>query len=218
MSGCGENARAHCLFVDSSIMRQRPLRTLKKIRVLWVTFHIFQITLVGLAITSVCASTVRQSITKKPFGKTDDGIAVDLYTLTNAKGAEAKITTYGGIVVSLKVPDRNGKLDDVVLGCDNIEGYLKNTSYLGALIGRYGNRIAKGRFSLNGVEYKLAVNNGDNHLHGGIKGFDKVVWQAQPLDSRNGPALVLTYVSKDGEEGYPGKLSVKVVYALTNRN
>jgi len=166
----------------------------------------------------MCASTVRKSITKQPFGKTDEGIAVDLYTLTNATGAEAKITNYGGIVVSLKVPDRNGKLDDVVLGCDNIEGYLKNTSYLGALIGRYGNRIAKGRFSLNDVEYKLAVNNGDNHLHGGIKGFDKVVWQAQPLDSRNGPALVLTYVSKDGEEGYPGKLSVKVVYALTNRN
>jgi aldose 1-epimerase len=190
-----------------------------KIRILRASSPFFQIALIGLAITGVCASAAGQSITKEAFGKTDEGIAVDLYTLTNAKGAEAKITTYGGIVVSLKVPDRNGKLDDVVLGYDNLAGYLKNNGpYLGALIGRYANRIAKGRFSLNGNEYHLAQNNGENHLHGGVRGFDKVVWTGQPLKVRNGAALELTYLSKDGEEGYPGNLSVKVVYTLTDTN
>src|SRR4029079_12698356 len=141
------------------------------------------------------------------------------YTLRNSKGVEAKITNYGGIVVSLKVPDRNGKFDDVVLGFNDLESYLtKNDPYMGALIGRYGNRIAKGRFTLNGVEYKLAVNNGENTLHGGIKGFDKVVWKATSIRTKLGPALSLTYLSKDGEEGYPGDLTVKVVYTLTNND
>jgi aldose 1-epimerase len=157
-------------------------------------------------------------ITKESFGKTADGQDVDLYTLKNSRGAEVKITSYGGTVTSLKVPDRKGKFDDIVLGFDNLDGYQKATAYFGALIGRYGNRIGKGRFTLNGVEYKLATNNGENHLHGGIKGFDKVVWNAKPLKLANGAALVLTYLSKDGEEGYPGNLSVKVVYTLTNTN
>src|SRR5204862_5708423 len=121
----------------------------------------------------------------------------DIYTLTNSHGVEAKIMNYGGIVTSLKVPDRNGRLDDVVLGFDNLDAYLKGHPYFGAIIGRYGNRIAKGRFKLNDVEYKLAVNNGENHLHGGIKGFDKVVWTAQPARIRDGVALKLTYISKD---------------------
>lgn len=155
---------------------------------------------------------------KESFGKTREGQSVELYTLKNRNGVEAKITTYGGTVVSLKVPDRNGKLDDVVLGFDDIEGYQKGTAYFGALIGRYGNRIAKGRFKLNGVEYRLATNNGENHLHGGVRGFDKVVWNARPLKSANGSALELTYLSKDGEEGYPGNLSVKVIYTLTDKN
>ena len=158
------------------------------------------------------------TVKKESFGKTADGQNVDLYKLTNAKGMEVKITTYGGIITSLKVPDRKGKLDDVVLGFDNLDPYLKGGPYFGALIGRYGNRIAKGRFTLDGVEYKLAVNNGENHLHGGIKGFDKVVWSAKSARTRNGAAVVLTYLSKDGEEGYPGNLSVKVVYSLTNAN
>jgi aldose 1-epimerase len=157
-------------------------------------------------------------ITKESFGQTTDGHSVDLYTLTNSRGAEVKITNYGGTVTSLKVPDRNGKFDDIVLGFDNLDGYLKATAYFGAIIGRYGNRIGKGRFTLHGVEYKLATNNGENHLHGGIKGFDKVVWNARPLKLPNGAALVLTYLSKDGEEGYPGNLSVRVVYTLTNTN
>jgi aldose 1-epimerase len=158
------------------------------------------------------------TVKKESFGKTADGQSVELYTLTNAKGMVAKITNYGGIITSLKVPDRNGKLDDVVLGFDNLDAYLKGHPYFGAIIGRYGNRIAKGRFTLDGVEYKLAVNNGENHLHGGIKGFDKVVWNAKPAQTRNGATLELAYLSKDGEEGYPGNLSVKVIYTLTNAN
>jgi aldose 1-epimerase len=157
-------------------------------------------------------------VTKESFGKTPDRQNADIYTLTNSGGAEVKITNYGGIVTSLKVPDCNGKLDDIVLGFDNLDAYLKGHPYFGAIIGRYGNRIAKGRFTLHGVEYKLATNNGENHLHGGIRGFDKVVWNAKPRKLANGAALELTYLSKDGEEGYPGNLSVKVVYTLTNAN
>src|SRR5262249_45908781 len=119
------------------------------------------------------AVTIAAQVTKQPFGKTSDGQQVDLYTLRNTRGAEAKITNYGAIVTSLKVPDRNGKFDDVVLGFNDFDSYLKNDPYFGAIVGRYGNRIAKGRFTLNGIEYKLATNNGENHLHGGIKGFDK---------------------------------------------
>src|SRR6266446_4714664 len=157
-------------------------------------------------------------VTKESFGKTANQTPIDIYTLTNAPGVEARIMTYGGIVTSLKVPDRSGKLGDVVLGFDNLDSYSNNQSYIGAIIGRYGNRIAKGHFKLNGVEYQLAVNNGENHLHGGTRGFGKVVWEARPLKVRNGAALQLTYLSKDGEEGYPGNLSVKMIYTLTNAN
>ena len=160
----------------------------------------------------------RVAIKQEPFG-TADGKEVSLYTLTNRKGAEAKITNYGGIVTSLRVPDRKGQFDDVVLGFDTLEEYLAgNPPYFGALIGRYANRIARGRFTLNGVEYKLATNNDPNHLHGGVKGFDKVVWDARPLKTRAGAALELTYLSRDGEEGYPGNLRARAVYTLTDRN
>lgn len=155
---------------------------------------------------------------RESFGRTMDGQAVDIYTLKNRRGAEARVTTYGGAVVSLKVPDRAGKFDDVVLGFDDIEGYQKTTTYIGSLVGRYANRIARGRFTLDGKEYTLATNNGENHLHGGVRGFDKVVWKARPLAARGGSALELTYLSKDGEEGYPGNLSVRVVYTLTDAN
>lgn len=162
--------------------------------------------------------TTISSVKKEEFGKAD-GQSVALYTLTNRNGAEARITTYGGIVVSLKVPDRNGKMDDIVLGYDTLDDYLKgNSAYFGALIGRYGNRIGKGRFTLDGVDYKLAVNNGENHLHGGIKGFDKVVWTATTPPTKDGAALTLTYLSRDGEEGYPGNLTVTVIYTLTDNN
>ncbi|HSB27146.1 MAG TPA: aldose epimerase family protein [Pyrinomonadaceae bacterium] len=166
----------------------------------------------------LCLSSANaQKISKASFG-TADGQSVDLYTLTNRNGMEARITNYGGIVVSLTAPDRNNRWADIVLGLNDLDSYLKGHPYFGALIGRYGNRIAKGRFTLNGVEYKLAVNNGENHLHGGLKGFDKVVWTAQSMRTKLGPALSLTYLSKDGEEGYPGNLKVKVVYTLTNNN
>jgi aldose 1-epimerase len=149
------------------------------------------------------------------FGKTPEGENVDLYTLTNAKGMEAGIATYGGVVVSLKVPDRSGKFADVVLGFDDFESYPKSSPFFGALVGRYANRIAKGRFKLDGVEYKLAVNNGENSLHGGLKGFDKKVWKARQASA---DSLELSYLSKDGEEGYPGNLSVIVTYTLTDDN
>ena len=157
-------------------------------------------------------------ITKQPFGKTADGKPVDIFTLTNAKGMEAKIMTYGGIVVSLKTPDRDGKLDDVVLGFDTLDPYLKGHPFFGALVGRYGNRIAKGRFKIDGKEYTLLVNNGENHLHGGKLGFDKKVWKAKSGKSTEGQTLELKYTSADMEEGYPGKLDVTVTYTLTNDN
>jgi aldose 1-epimerase len=160
----------------------------------------------------------KMSIKKQAFGKTEDGKSIDLYILTNANGLKAEIITFGGIVTSLQVPDRNGKFADIVLGCDSVDDYAKRSPYFGALIGRFGNRIAKGKFTLDGVEYTLATNNGPNHLHGGVKGFDKVVWDAKPMQSKEGPALKLTYRSRDGEEGYPGNLSCIVSYTLTNNN
>jgi aldose 1-epimerase len=160
----------------------------------------------------------KPSIEREVFGKTPSGTLVDLYTLVNDKGVEAKIMTYGGIIVSLKVPDRNGELGDVVLGYDNLRGYLKNNPYFGAVVGRFANRIAQGRFVLGGKTYELARNDGENHLHGGIKGFDKVIWKAKALEHANNVGLRLSYLSRDGEEGYPGKLRTTVTYTLTNDN
>lgn len=159
----------------------------------------------------------QQRVEKQAFGKVD-GTPVDLYTLTNDRGVQAQITNYGGIVVMLKVPDRGGELGDVVLGYDNLAGYIKQNPFFGSLVGRYANRIAKGKFSLDGKQYTLVQNNGENHLHGGTKGFDKRVWTAREASGKNGVGLVLTYTSKDGEEGYPGNLSVTVSYTLTNDN
>jgi aldose 1-epimerase len=155
---------------------------------------------------------------KKSFGKTPDGQAVDLYVLANKSGAEVSITNYGGAVVSIKVPDRNGKLADVVLGYDNADGYVKDKSYFGALVGRYGNRIAHAQFVLDGKTYTLAKNNHDNSLHGGIKGFNKALWTAKTLPVKDGQSLELSYLSKDGEEGFPGNLKVTVIYTWTDAN
>jgi aldose 1-epimerase len=160
----------------------------------------------------------KPALRMRAFGKTAQGEPVDLYTLTNAKGVEAEIATYGGIVVSLKTPDRAGKMADIVLGFETLDGYLKGHPYFGAIIGRYGNRIANGKFQLNGVDYTLARNNGDHHLHGGLAGFDKVVWKARDVTRTDGQALELRYMSKDGEEGYPGNLSVTVTYTLTENS
>jgi aldose 1-epimerase len=154
-------------------------------------------------------------ISHAPFGKTPDGTPVELYTLRAIGGIEARICTYGGILVALKTPDRGGHLADVVLGFDNLQGYLSLNPFFGALVGRYGNRIAKATFTLEGETYTLAANNGPNALHGGLKGFDKVVWRAARSGTATAPALELDYLSKDGEEGYPGNLNVKAVYSLT---
>ena len=157
-------------------------------------------------------------ITHSDFGKTHNGEQVELYTLTNAHGLTAKIMTYGAIVTELHAPDKAGKNADVVLGFNNLDQYLAGHPFFGAIAGRYANRIANGKFALDGKEYTLAVNNGPNSLHGGNKGFDKVVWKAETVKSAEGPGVKLTYVSKDGEEGYPGTLTSIVTYTLTNRN
>jgi aldose 1-epimerase len=161
---------------------------------------------------------VQAGVSHVPFGKTPDGTQVELYTLTNENGMVARIMTYGAIVTELLAPDRNGKLDDVVLGFDNLKDYLKGHPFFGAIAGRVANRIARGRFTLDGKEYKVATNNGPNHLHGGIKGFDKVVWKAVDVHEAAGPAVRFTYRSPDGEEGYPGNLDAAITYTLTNKN
>lgn len=158
------------------------------------------------------------SITRQPFGQTPAGEPVELFTLKNAKGTEVAITNYGGIVVSIKTADRAGNFADIALGHDSLDGYLKPHPYFGAIIGRYGNRIGNAVFKLNGVEYKLAKNDGANTLHGGVKGFDKVVWYARQTKVEGAPALELAYVSKDGEEGYPGTLTTTVIYSLNDNN
>lgn len=163
-------------------------------------------------------NVARMSIAKTDFGKTQDGQQADLYTLTNANGLVVKITNYGGTITELWTPDRKGNLGDIVLGFDNLKDYEEKSPYFGSLIGRYGNRIAKGKFTLDGQEYTLAVNNGENHLHGGLKGFDKIVWEAEPFQTDEAVGLKLHYLSKDMEEGYPGNLDVNVVYTLTNKN
>lgn len=158
------------------------------------------------------------SMKKESFGTLPDGSPVSIYILRNKNGLEARITNYGGILVSLRVPDRNGKLDDIVLGYDSLSQYVAhNNPHFGALIGRYGNRISHGKFTLNGASYTLALNNGENSLHGGIKGFDKALWTVNEQQS-TGSSLVLSYTSKDGEEGYPGTLKVTVTYSLSDKN
>jgi aldose 1-epimerase len=158
------------------------------------------------------------SIVKRPFGVTAAGQDVDLYTLTNKKGMQVDILTYGGTVRSIRVPDRDGKVADVSLGCRNVAEYEAQSPYFGALTGRHANRIAKGKFTLDGKEYSLAVNNGPNALHGGLIGFDKRIWNAQELKSKDGVGLSLSYTSPDGEEGFPGTLRTRVTYTLTNDN
>jgi aldose 1-epimerase len=182
---------------------------------------VFLTALAGVFLLAGCATTpdlTIGSITSEPFGTTKDGEAVELYTLKVPSGMEVKIATYGGIITSIKVPDRHGKFGDVVLGFDNLPDYIAKSPFFGALVGRYGNRIAKGEFTLDGVKHQLAINNGVNSLHGGLKGFDKKVWHAAPRDTVLGPVLELTYLSKDGEEGYPGNLKVAATYSLTKDN
>jgi aldose 1-epimerase len=170
---------------------------------------------------SIVADTVQaapEQIVKDTFGTLEDGKVVCRYTMKNNNGVEMQVINYGGIITALKVADKNGKFEDVVLGYDSLSGYLKSSPYFGALIGRYGNRIAKGKFKLDDKTYTLAGNNNGQHLHGGLKGFDKVYWEIEPVESTDGPALKLTYQSKDMEEGYPGNLTAEVIYTLSNDN
>ena len=167
---------------------------------------------------SMCCKQAEIKIMKEPFGKTQDGVAVDCYTLKNHNGVEMKVINYGATIITLKVPDQNGKLDDIVLGFEKLADYEAKSPYFGCIVGRYGNRIAKGKFTLNGVPYCLATNNGPNSLHGGLKGFNKAVWHAKEMQTAAGPAVEFTHVSKDGEEGYPGNLTMKLVYTLTDKN
>lgn len=165
-------------------------------------------------------STANVSTVMQPqiFGKLPDGTEVKLYTLKNKNGIEMNVMNYGGIITHLKTPDKNGRVEDIVLGYDSLAGYLKSSPYFGALIGRYGNRIGKGKFTLEGNTYTLAQNNNGQHLHGGDNGFDKVFWTIEPYTSEKGEALKLTYLSKDKEEGYPGNLQVEVEYILSDKN
>ncbi len=161
---------------------------------------------------------LRPSVGKAPYGELPDGGPVDIYTLTNALGMQVTLLNYGATLASVEVPDRHGKMGDVTLGYDAVEGWLKNPAHFGSTIGRYANRIAKGAFTLDGQTHTLATNAGEHHLHGGVKGFDKVLWHAQPIQAATAVAVRFTYLSKDGEEGYPGTLSATVLYTLNNNN
>jgi aldose 1-epimerase len=181
------------------------------------------IVIVGIAAVAAAVSGAqgtapagKAGMTRAPFGKMPDGTLVESFTLRNANGVEVKAISYGAIITSVRVPDGAGRFGDVVLGFDALDGYLKPHPYFGTVVGRYGNRIAKGAFTLDGRTYKLAINNPPNHLHGGNKGFDKFAWTPEPLSGRLGVAF--SRVSPDGEEGYPGTLNARVVYALTDRN
>jgi aldose 1-epimerase len=161
---------------------------------------------------------VESKLKKEGFGTAADGQTADLYTISNDRGMEVKVTNYGGIITSITVPDQHGRPGQVVLGFDSLKEYLNPHPCYGVTIGRYANRIAKARFFLNGREYRLAANEGQNHLHGGRKGFDKVFWQAKAISSGENSALLLNYLSFDGEEGYPGNLSVSVTFSITEND
>jgi aldose 1-epimerase len=166
-----------------------------------------------------CAAGKQATVKREAFGKMPDGPTIEAFILRNAAGMEVRAITYGGIITSLRVPDREGRFDDVSLGYENLDGYIENNSpYFGAIIGRYANRIGKASFTLDGKTYELAANNGPNHLHGGKKGFDKVVWDGEDFRNNDGVGVVFRYTSPDGEEGYPGTLRVQVTYTLSDRN
>ncbi len=169
--------------------------------------------------TAATPPAKKATVASAPFGRTADGKPIDLFTLTNANGMEVRTMPYGAIIVSVRVPDRSGQLGDVVLGFDTFDEYVtKKPPYFGAVVGRYGNRIAKGRFTLDGKTYTLATNNGQNHLHGGIKGFDKVLWLGESFERDGNVGVVYTHTSLDGDEGYPGTLNVRITYTLNASN
>ncbi|MGE5244175.1 MAG: aldose epimerase family protein [Betaproteobacteria bacterium] len=174
------------------------------------------VALAGAAGPGARAHAGRVPPVRAGFGTMPDGTPIDVFTITNAHGIEIRAITYGGVITSIRTPDRAGRFDDIVLGFDRLEDYVQRSPYFGAIIGRYGNRIARGRFTLDGRAYTLATNDGPNHLHGGVKGFDKAVWRGEPFEKGGDAGVVFTHVSPGGDEGYPGRLSVKVTYTLTS--
>src|SRR5256885_4363897 len=168
-----------------------------------------------LAATSPRATA---DVNRTPFGRLPDGATVEAFTLANARGVEVRAMSYGATIISVRTPDRSGRVDDIVLGFDRFDDYLTKARFFGSVVGRYGNRIGKGRFTLDGSTIQLATNNGANHLHGGTRGFDKALWKGEPFDRDGNAGVVFTYTSVDGEEGYPGTLKVSVTYTLTARN
>jgi aldose 1-epimerase len=170
------------------------------------------------ALGAVALIMMAASVGRAPFGSLPDGSAVDLFTLTNRAGMEVRVISYGAIIVSIRTPDRAGRTADVTLGFDTLDGYVTRPRFFGAVAGRYANRIGNARFAIDGRTYQLAANNGVNHLHGGIKGFDKVLWKGEPFERDGNAGVTLTYTSRDGEEGYPGTLRATVTYTLTDRN
>jgi aldose 1-epimerase len=182
-----------------------------------ILFYVF---LIYSSILLSCTPNKKENsvIEKNLYGKLPDGREVYQYTLMNKSGATMKVINFGAVVTSLTVSDRNGKFEDIVFGYDSLQGYMNDKCYFGAIAGRYGNRIGKGKFKLEGKEFHLAINDGENHLHGGIIGFNKVLWDACTVQDSAGPSVELIYVSADGEEGYPGKVTLKVAYTLTDKN
>ncbi|MBB1422242.1 galactose mutarotase [Pseudoalteromonas sp. SG43-7] len=177
----------------------------------------------GIALTPACAHQ-GDNMTNSPsallhaYGKLADQTPINQVTLTNSNGVSVDVINYGGIITRIETPDSNGNMGNIVLGMDNLEDYTNATTYFGAIIGRFGNRIANGKFSLNGTDYQLATNDGANHLHGGVQGFDKKVWNMVPFSTQNSAGVTLSLVSPDGDQGYPGELTTQVTYILTNKN
>lgn len=195
------------------IKAQGIIRRNQLVKLLVITVLLAPIVIVGCSDTDISTGTA--NITQETFGYMEDGTEVFLFTLSNSNNIQAQITNYGGIITSLHVPDRDGNVENIVLGFDKLDDYLSDHPYFGALIGRYGNRIEQGRFDLDGMQYELSINDGENHLHGGERGFDKRVWDTEIVDNQ---ILKLTYMSPDGEMGYPGNLQVTASYTLTQNN
>lgn len=166
----------------------------------------------------VAKAAAQLSVTEAPFGKLPSGEQTTLYTLTNANGVVVKLSNFGGTITSINIPDRAGKMGDIILGFNDVDGYLKNKSFFGSVIGRFGNRIGKGQFTLEGKKYQLTLNDGPNHLHGGTVGFDKTLWEAKPFKTEKSVGVTLTHFSPDGDQGYPGNLKTTVVYELNNND
>src|SRR4030088_868609 len=198
-----------------TILQQPAMMNYKTIILYTLLLTLFVSAVMG---REAAPSKRKPTVRKESFGKTGEGRPVDLYTLTNSQGIEVRAMTYGGIIVSLRVAEKSGKLGDIVLGHEKLDGYLPNPPYFGVIVGRYANRIANATFTLDGVKYTLAKNDGPNSLHGGLKGFNQQVWEAKEFKNAKGVGVAFSYLSKDGEEGYPGNLRVKVTTTLKNEN